>query len=55
VIAYRFMKENRTKHAIREKAGLLGVSSNASYQWAKQKGVMGENPNKAQGGGRESI
>jgi transposase InsO family protein len=34
-MAYRFMSENRGRYAIREMAGLFGVSSGAYYKWAK--------------------
>jgi transposase InsO family protein len=34
-MAYRFMKENRGQYAIREMAGLFGVSSSAYYRWAR--------------------
>jgi hypothetical protein len=37
-MAYRFMKENQGRYTIREMAGLFGVTSGASYAWAK-KGV----------------
>jgi hypothetical protein len=34
-MAYRFMRENQGQYAIREMAGLFGVSSSAYYRWAK--------------------
>jgi transposase InsO family protein len=34
-MAYRFMKANKGRYAIREMAGLLGVSSGAYYKWRK--------------------
>jgi transposase len=35
VTAYRFIPQNRAWYAVREMAGLLGVSSSAYYRWAK--------------------
>jgi predicted transcriptional regulator len=32
------MRENRGQYTVREMAGIFGVSSSASYQWAKQQG-----------------
>jgi hypothetical protein len=34
-MAYRFMQAKLGRYSIREMAGLFGVSSGASYQWAK--------------------
>ncbi|MCL1837486.1 MAG: IS3 family transposase [Treponema sp.] len=36
-MAYRFMRENRSRYTVREMAGLLGVSRSAYYQWARGK------------------
>ena len=34
-MAYRFIKENRGKYAVKEMAGLLGLSCGAFYKWFK--------------------
>jgi len=34
-MAYQFMKTNKGRYAVKEMAGLLGVSRNAYYQWAR--------------------
>jgi transposase InsO family protein len=34
-MAYQFMKANKGRYAVKEMAGLLGVSRNAYYQWAR--------------------
>jgi transposase InsO family protein len=34
-MAYQFMKANKDRYAVREMAGLLGVSRTAYYQWAR--------------------
>jgi len=33
-MAYQFMKANKDRYAVKEMAGLLGVSRTAYYQWA---------------------
>jgi len=35
-MAYQFMKANKGRYAVKEMAGLLGVSRGAYYQWAKR-------------------
>jgi hypothetical protein len=35
-MAYQFIKENRKKYAVREMAGLFGVSSSAYYKWRRR-------------------
>jgi transposase InsO family protein len=34
-MAYQFMKANKGRYAVKEMAGLFGVSRNAYYQWAR--------------------
>jgi transposase InsO family protein len=34
-MAYQFMKANKGRYAVKEMAGLLGISRNAYYQWAR--------------------
>jgi len=34
-MAYQFMKANKNRYAVKEMAGLLGVSRGAYYQWAR--------------------
>jgi transposase InsO family protein len=35
-MAYRFMEANKGRYAVKEMAGLLGVSRSAYYQWARR-------------------
>jgi transposase len=45
-MVYRFMSEHRDEYAVREMAGIFGVSRGAWYRWAKKGGA---------GGGRKPI